>query len=49
MSRKKIVIGTAMALIGLPIASIALLFANFYAVFYFPNWSGAAAYACGFS
>jgi polyhydroxybutyrate depolymerase len=41
MNIKKIVLRTALILVGLPIVALALLFAFFYSVFYFPNWTSA--------
>jgi polyhydroxybutyrate depolymerase len=43
MNRRKIVIGAVLAIIGLPLVLILILLANFYAVFYFPNWTSATA------
>jgi polyhydroxybutyrate depolymerase len=43
MTRRKLVIGVLSALIGLPALLLLILFANFYAVFYFPNANRAAA------
>jgi polyhydroxybutyrate depolymerase len=40
---RKIAIGAALALVGVPIVLICVVYASFYAVFYFPNHSGAVA------
>src|SRR5215472_5055508 len=41
MNSRKIVIRTALVLIGLPIVLVLILFGFFYSVFYFPNWTSA--------
>jgi poly(3-hydroxybutyrate) depolymerase len=37
MNSRKIVIGAALVLIGLPIVLVLIVYGSFYAVFYFPN------------
>jgi hypothetical protein len=41
MNSRKIVIGAALVLIGLPIVLVLIVYGSFYAVFYFPNWTSA--------
>jgi len=40
MNLKKLGIGAAIVLVGLPIVAVAALYTFFYSVFYFPNWDG---------
>jgi polyhydroxybutyrate depolymerase len=41
MNIRKIAVGVALTLIGLPVVLVVILFGFFYSVFYFPNWSSA--------
>src|SRR6202044_3741262 len=43
VNRRKIAIGAALLLVGLPIVLISVVYSSFYAVFYFPNRSSAIA------
>jgi polyhydroxybutyrate depolymerase len=43
VNRSKIAIGAALLFVGLPTVLISVVYASFYAVFYFPNRSGAIA------